>query len=266
MRTAQRIGLDAAVFVGTLGCCSAMAHAQSDETTKQPHWDAAASIQHGQTFATLVPPGSNEASFTTVTLLSGYDAAYDSFAMRAHADTRIWGPVDFRAGMTYVPNGVSGSVQPHLGLRVRLLNQDRQGIDLAVGAFYRMERFTPDDGMFQGLITAAWHHERLGVFANLTYGQDGEGDDRESDVALGAVYQLRDDLHVGVEAHTRFDLGSNDPRRVMRNDSKLDAYVAPTFSYSFGPVALLAQVGASTTHRDQWRTGVLALGGLAGAY
>ena len=43
-------------------------------------------------------------------------------------------------------------------------------------------------------------------------------------------------------------------------------FVTSTLSYAIGPIALLAQTRLSTIHAPLWRTGALAMAGLAGSF
>jgi hypothetical protein len=247
---------------------SVRADADADATNpiERPRFNAAASVRNGVTLPILVAPGSAAASAASTVFWAGYDQALVSLTLRSHADLHVYGPLDARVGVTYLPNSMQNAMQPHAGLRVRLLTQEGSGLDLGVGAFYRMERFTDDEGLVQGLLTAATRLGRLGLLGNLSYGQDPEGDDREADFVLAALYELSAALNVGLESRLRFDLASQDPKRAARGDASFDGIVAPTVGYSVGPVALLAQAGVSTMRARTWHTGAIALGGLAVAY
>jgi hypothetical protein len=260
--------LAAGLCAGLGAARSARADTNTDATSvdERPRFNAASSVRNGLTLPILVAPGSVTASAATTVFWAGYDQARDSLTFRSHADLHVYGPLDARVGVTYLPNTMQNAMQPHAGLRVRLLTQENDGLDLGLGAFYRMERFTDDEGLMQGLLTAATHIGRLALLGNLSYGQDPEGDDREGDVGLAALYELSAALHVGVESRLRFDLGSQDPKRAARRDTSFDAIVAPTVGYSVGPVALLAQAGVSTMRAKSWRAGTIAMGGLAVAY
>jgi hypothetical protein len=118
----------------------------------------------------------------------------------------------------------------------------------------------------QGLVALGTRIDQVGLFANLTYGQDPEGDDREGEVMFAFLYELLPALQLGIETRARMDLGSDDPRRAARKASDLDGTLTPTLSYSLGPVALLAHVGAATVHTSGWHFGAVGTGGLSAVY
>jgi hypothetical protein len=164
-----------------------------------------------------------------------------------------------------VPESSVRSIQPHVGARVSLLEQDRHGFDLGVGLFYRMERFTQEEGLAQALLSGAVRFGRTGLFANAAYGQDLEGDDMEGELGLALLHRVSRGFQFGVESHARFKLRSTDEKRRDQPLQTFDAYLAPTASYALGPVALFAQVGPSFYRLHGTHTGVLALAGVGGA-
>jgi hypothetical protein len=233
---------------------------------QRPRFDAAANARQGLMAETLVAPGSRQAGRVTAVAFSGYDGARRGMIVRSFLDANIYGPLDLRAGVSYLPNGVENAAKPHAGLRVRALNQDKHHVDLAFGLFYRLERFTEDEGMVQALVALGTRIDKAGLFANLTYGQDPEGDDREGEVMFAFLYELLPALQLGFETRLRIDLASDDPRRAARKASDFDGTLTPTLSYSLGPIAPLAHVGASTMHTNSWHIGAVGTGGLAAVY
>jgi hypothetical protein len=179
----------------------------------------------------------------------------------------VYGPVDLRVGLTYTPDAPEGQAQaqPNVGARVNLLAQSRSGIDLSTGVFYRKEQYTVDDGVVQGVLALGRHFGRVGLFGNLAYAQDPEGDDREGEVALAMLYATTARLQLGVESKCRFDLFSSDPRRAARNSPVFESWSGPVLQYALGPIALLVQTGLSTLTNDHTRVGAIAIGGLGAA-
>lgn len=238
---------------------------RDDGAVSRPRFDAAASAESGMMLPGLVAPGSSNASQVTAAAWSGYDSARDSLVVLSFADATIWGPIAVRAGISYVPESAVPSVQPHVGARVQILEQRRAGIDLGVGVFYRMERFTEEEGLAQALVSGAVHFGRTGVFANVIYGQDVEGDDREGELVLAVLHSLSQSLRLGVESRTRFKLGSEDDKRVTQPVETFNVYFAPTVNYALGPVALFAEIGPTYVRADHGTAGVLMMGGLGGS-
>ena len=226
---------------------------------------AADAAAQGMLLPEVIAPGGGR-SHAVADVIGGYDSAENTAVLRAIGDVQVIGPLDLRFGVTYTPDAPNGDVQPHFGLRVRALNQKSHGIDMALAVFYRMERFTDDEGLIQGLVSLGARFDRVGVFGHMSYGQDPEGDDREGDVAVAGLYRLSEPLQLGLETHVRFDLFSDDPKREARDDSEWDLIVGPTVNYSLGPVALIGQVGFRALETDQVHPGVIALGGVGGSY
>jgi hypothetical protein len=243
------------------------AHAQTDDPNVVKHGDAADASARGMLLPLVIAPASDRKDLVVAHVVGGYDSALDTEVMRAVADVKVVGPVDLRFGMTYTPSALNGQVQPNFGLRVRILSQETSGIDFAAALFYRLERFTDDEGLVQALVAAGRRLGRLNLVMHAAYGQDPEGDDREGEAALAGLYQLASAVQVGIENHLRFDLFSDDPKRGARRDAEYDLTVGPLVQWSVGPVALLGQVGfRASGFDDLTRTGAIALAGLAGTY
>jgi hypothetical protein len=213
---------------------------------------------------TLSPRVSDERGSVAVT--SGYDGAQSSATLAGAADVRLVGPVALRAGFTYVPDALADTFKPHFGLRVQLLRQDEHGLDGGVGVFYRMERYTEDEGLIQVAALVGHRTGRFGLYGNVSYGQDPEGDDRDGEVKVAALYALSAMVHAGVDGHLRFDLFSSDARRAMRGASDLDFAVGPLASVSLGRFALVGQVGVSGVRVLALQTGLLATVGVGSVF
>jgi hypothetical protein len=232
----------------------------------RPVFDAAASARHGMMLPDLVAPGSESASRVTSTAWSGFDSARKSAVLRSFVDANLYGRLSMRAGVAYMPEPTAKSAQPMLGLKLQLLGESKQGIDLSLGGFYRMDRFTSEEGLIQALLALGGHVGKVGLFGNVVYGQDAEGDDYEAEGLFALLYGVTPAFQVGLESRGRFKLGSTDEKRRAEPAPRVDAAVGPTLSYAIGPVAVLAQVGGSTLYTNAWRVGAVAMGGLAASF
>jgi len=261
----SRLACFTLMSLGALQTFALVARAQPVDEAPS-HWNAGAAAQQGMLLPALIAPGSARDSAAVTQFVAGYDSARESAVMSAVGDVAVLGPVDLRFGLTYTPEVAEGEVQPHFGLRLRFLDQAHHGVDAAALVLYRMERFTEDEGLIQGVFALGRRFGPLGIFANLAYGQDPEGDDREGEASLAALYAVSSPLQVGLESHLRVDLFSDDPNRELRGDPTFELTAGPTAHYSIGPVALLAQAGVSAVEIDHVRVGVIALGGVGGAY
>jgi hypothetical protein len=231
-----------------------------------PWFDAAASARQGMMLPSVLPTDTELASRATATTWAGYDSARSSFVLRTFADATVYKRLALRVGMSYLPDSLNQSAQPSFGARVQILRQSKHGFDLGAGGFYRMERFTSEEGLIQALLTGALHVGKTALFANLAFGMDAEGDDTEGEVLLAVLRSLNHSLQLGIEGRARFSLASDDPKRREEPVESADASLAPTLSYALGPIALLAQAGASARHAEHWRVGPLAMGGLAASF
>lgn len=198
-----------------------------------------------------------------VRVLGGYDSARERMQLEAIADVTIIGPVALRLGAQYGQR--QDDFRPTVGLRVQALSQERQGIDLGVGAFYKPEGFTEPEGEIEAMLMFARRFGRVATFANLVYGQDPEGHERDGELRLGALYSLTTPLQVGVDARLRVDLGTEEEQREEEGGAEFDLVLGPTASYAFGAIALIAQAGFSLYGTEPARAGAIALVGLAGA-
>ena len=243
-----------------------LARAQ-DEGVAPPPSRAREAVEHGQYLPSTQAAATGP---TTAAVLAGYDGARRSATFGASADVVLFGPVSVRAGATLMPAPLAetGAArwQPNFGVRVQVLKQERQGLDAAVGVFYRKERFVQDEGEIQVAMMGGLRLGRVGLLANLGYGQDTEGDDRDGLVNLAALYTATPHLQLGVDGRLRFDLGSTDSRRAARGESSYDLTVGPVATVPFGSWAVIAQTGYAAVKTTRLQGGVVAMGGLGRSF
>lgn len=218
-----------------------------------------------------VAPASERSSPGVAFGYGGYDGANDAGLMEAIGDMNVIGPLDVRLGVAYAPDAEEGehenSAQPHVGARLHVLTQKRQGIDAAFQVAYRMDRFTDEEGLVSGTLAFGRRWDRLGTFANVGYAQDVEGDDREGELFLAVLFETASAVQLGLESRLRWDLFSADPKHEERESNLLDFTAGPCVQWTLGPIALLAQAGVHTTRGDDGLdTGAIALSGLGYAY
>lgn len=232
-----------------------------DEKPAAPESTAAVSGEAGMFLPTLIAPRTDSQT-GYIRAIGGYDSSHRSAQMEALADVTIIGPLALRAGVLYSqkPN----SFRPSVGLRVQVLKQEDAGFDLGAGVFYRPEGFTEAEGEVEVAVAFGRRFGRIGTFANLVYGQDPEGAERDGELRLGALYSVTSLFQAGLDARLRFDLGSEEGERRTEGEAEYDIAFGPTASYALGPVAAIAQVGMSIFGREPARPGALALFGLAG--
>src|SRR5262245_3846117 len=129
--------------------------------------------------STLAPRVGSTAAFGSA--FGGYDGARAKPLVGLAAEARLFGPVALRAEVVY--NGESSrSTRPGVGLRAQLLRQAAHGLDGALSVFYRPEGFTEPEGEIETFVSLGRSFDRVSVVANLVYGQDPEGNERDGEV------------------------------------------------------------------------------------
>ncbi len=267
MRT-RAVVAGSSLFVSALAVLTGAAHALDigDPGAPDPgHGSASVSASAGTLLPLTLSPRVN-AERVAVAVTSGYDGGNASATFVTTADVRLAGPVGARVGFTYLPDVTGKVFQPHVGLRLQLLHQGQHGLDGAVAVFYRMERLTQDEGMVQLLWTMARRFNTLSLFANLAYGQDPEGDDRDGELRIAAQIAASSRLQLGVDGRIRVDLFSTDARRGMRGATNLDFAVGPLATLTVGRFAFVGHAGMSGVRASVLRTGVLATMGVASVF
>lgn len=193
----------------------------------------------------------------------GYDSARRSARAESTTDATLIGPLAARVTIEYGER--VGALRPGGGLRLQTLHQDRHGVDMTVGAFYRAEGFTEAEGEFEGVFAFARHLDHWGLFANLVYGQDPEGNERDGEVRLATLYELGR-MQLGVDSRTRFNLGHQGAKQNSKGEASMDTQTGAMVTYAIGPVAFLAHAGFSgMQNHGNFRAGAVALAGLAGS-
>jgi hypothetical protein len=200
----------------------------------------------------------------------GYDAAAKAPIASFSTEVRLLPRLVLIAGAAWaVPNALGqggGDLRPQLGARMQLLDQTRYGLDLGLAFLFREDRFGAEDGLFQGVLSLGRRFGSLAAVFNVVYGQDGEGDDHEGEVRLALLGDVTRHVHVGVDGRARRALASTDPRRGQLGTPTGDLFAGPLAAVSYGPIAVMTEVGMSEVWTTQARAGVLAMGGLAAAF
>jgi hypothetical protein len=193
----------------------------------------------------------------------GYDTAHKSAIGTIVAEVRLWGPIAIRGGVEYSP--IRNEPRPTIGGRVQLLRQDRHGVDGAFSVFYRPEGFTEPEGEIESYISLGRRFDRVALLGNLVYGQDPEGNERDGEVRVGALYG-EGRFTLGVDARFRFAIGTQ-KGTMAAAEPKLDLLAGPVAMATVGPFLLFAQAGPSllkVTGATSW--GVAGLGGVGAVF
>ena len=156
----------------------------------------------------------------------GYDGATETALMGATAEARLSSRFVIGAGAVYAPAAFDqpAAVRPSVVLRFQILEQRSRGFDAGVAVAYREDRFVGEEGFIQGTFATAYQGDRSTWLGNLSYGQDGEGDDFEGELRLAALRRLGEDVNLGVDGRFRKSLWSTD----ARGNPTMEYRVAPT--------------------------------------
>lgn len=249
--------------LGLAAAAHAQARTSDDARVETDGGSTAARSGEAGMFLPLTLSPRTDSQRGIVRALGGYDSARRSAQFEATADVTVIGPLALRAGAVYTQR--PDSFRPTLGARLQVMSQERSGVDLGVGLFYRPEGFTEAEGEIELAVSAARRFGRIYTFANLIYGQDPEAAERDGELRLGALYTVTDLFQAGVDGRLRFDLGSEEGKRKAEGGAEYDLLFGPTASYALGPVAAIAHAGMSVYGVSPARAGVVALLGVGGA-
>jgi len=251
-----RILLVATAIVAVVGDAWAGEVVQEEAVASPPHIDSA--VGDGL-FLPFTLPARVGSTAALVAAMGGYDSARSRPIAGTTAEVRLWGPLALRAGGEYTGN--DNRARPTAGLRVQVLSQDAHGLDGAVSVFYRPEGFTEPEGEIETFLSVARRGELLSVGANLVYGQDPEGNERDGEVRL-AVHHQGTRFVLGLDSRFRFAIGTQRGLAATA-EPRFDLTGGPVVAVTAGPVALFTEVGPSIVHLST-RTfvGVAAMGGL----
>jgi hypothetical protein len=201
-----------------------------------------------------------------VTGQGGYDTARRSAISQTFVEVQLWGPLALRGGAEL--GDTTTRLRPTIGARLQLLTQQRHAIDGSVSVFYRAEGFTEPEGEIETVIALGRRLGRAVVIANLAYGQDPEGRERDGELRAALLAQVSRLVHLGVDGRGRFDLGSDRAKLRASNEPTFDLDAGPVATLTLGPVALTGHAGVSVIRRveSDATVGLIALAGLGTAF
>jgi hypothetical protein len=191
----------------------------------------------------------------------GYDSAAAAPRFLSFAEVRVYGP--FAARVAVTSNEEGEALRPSVAGRAQFLDQQRHGVTAAVALAFKAEGFTEPEGELETTLSLGRRFGRSLLIANLVYGQDPEGRERDAEVSAAWLVRLATWAHVGVDGRGRFDLSpaiAEEPRYALD--------VGPVSNLALGPLALSTHVGLSSLARAEQepRFGVVATAGLGTAF
>jgi hypothetical protein len=182
----------------------------------------------------------------------------------------LFNRVALRVGYDYL---AAGSVS--VGVRLGLLRQELQGIDLGFFIQYKQLGFSEPNGEVEMALTASRRWGRWGRYGSLVYGQGIHREERDGEVRLAFLCSLKKRYNVGLEARGRFDLGEGGGKKLAGSppEAGFDLIAGPVGAISLGPVALLVEAGAHMMVLDSPNggeenvsAGLIALAGAGAAF
>jgi hypothetical protein len=223
----------------------------------------ASSARNATHFLAVTSSAVTGASAATTAAWGGYDAAARTPLFSVGTELRVVRRVSLVAGVAYgAASAADAGLRPQLGARIQVLGQAASGVDATVGFLFRQDRFTAEDGLYQGSLALGRAFGETSLVANLVYAQDGEGDDHEGEVRLAGLRRVRGGLHVGMEGRYMRSLDSTDPHRMENGTPSMEALAGPLVAYMAGGWAFVAEAGVSSRRTSRLDTGVTALGGI----
>jgi hypothetical protein len=243
---------------------TAPAHEGSSDRAEMSREDApAAEAARAGMFLPLTDAPRTDSARAFILALGGYDGASDSDVLEGRAEVTVYGPIALRVGVLHT--GEPEQLRPTVGARVQALSQRDQGIDMAIGLFYKPEGFTEGEGEIEAVLALGRRFGRLGVIGDLAYGQDPEARERDGEARLAGLYTVASYVELGVDSRLRFDLGTDEDKLEEEGGAEYDLQAGPLVSVALGTVAVGAQAGVAVLGMQSTQVGLLALATVSGA-
>ena len=168
-----------------------------------------------------------------VNVLSDFDGATDSIRVSALGEVNVWWRL--RAAVRVI-DVFSDEPRPGIGAGLRWLDGD---ITSTAYLFYKTEGFTEPEGEIELLLSFERQFGAVRAGANIAYGQDPEGNERDGELALVGHVEPRTGWFVGGTARYRDALGST-KESVIR-----DGFAGPTSTLTLGAFAVSVNAGVA---------------------
>jgi hypothetical protein len=195
----------------------------------------------------------------------GYDSASRGARFVSFAEGHVWGPFALRIGAQ--TTGAGQTIAPSIAGRVQFLSEPKHGLDAAFSLAYNTEGFTELEGEIEAVLAIGKNFGNWQLLANVAYGQDPEGRERDGEFRAAALCRLGTIYYVGLDGRGRVDLKVDGDAAAAHAEPSYDVDVGPVLNIALGPVALGAHAGFSSLQYSgsDPRFGVLALAGLGTA-
>lgn len=253
----------APAVVATIALTSTAARAAEPSDMDTRDYELRASMTPARFLPGAVVPDAGRGRVSAMAW-GGYDGATTTPLMGATAEARLTSRIVLGTGAVYAPAAYSmpAAVRPSVMARVQILDQGRHGFDAGVALAYRQDRFVGEEGFIQATFAAGVQDGRNTLLGNVSYGQDGEGDDFEGELRAAALHRFGERVNLGFDGQFRKSLWSTD----ARGNPSLEYRVGPVATYGLGPVALTAAAGLGGVRIERLESGFVALGGVGAVF
>jgi len=168
-----------------------------------------------------------------VNVSSDFDGSTSSVRISALGEVNVWWRL--RASVRLL-DAFSDKPRPGIGAGLRWLDGD---VMSTAYLFYKTEGFTEPEGEIEALLSFERAFGGLRASANLAYGQDPEGNERDGELAFVAHVEPRLGWFIGGTARYRDALGST-KESVIR-----DGFAGPTTTLTRGAFAISLNAGVA---------------------
>jgi hypothetical protein len=208
------------LITAALVCSAATAHADTDARELA----TSASFTPGILRATSAGNG-------FVTVSSDFDGSTSSVRVSALGEVNVGWRV--RAAVRLL-DAFSDKPRPGVGAGLRWLDGN---VTSTAYLFYKTEGFTEAEGEIEAVLSLEHAFGAVRASANLAYGQDPEGNERDGELAFVAHVEPRTGWFVGGITRYRDALGSTKEATIR------DGFAGPTTTLTHGPFAISLDAG-----------------------
>jgi len=188
-----------------VGVLAGLARAEDDGVLPGPPPAATASVARGS-FLPWTMGARSDAQRGLVYMQGGYDGADQGAIYQMVGEAQLFERLSLRAGGSYFGRG--DTVRPEVGLRVDLLRQEQQGVDMAVLGVYEAKGFNAVRAVTARVaLSRAFGETRL--VSNLGYGFGLEEGERYGDFRLAGLRRVTERITLGLDGRLRVDLERN---------------------------------------------------------
>jgi hypothetical protein len=226
----------------------------------------AETVAEGQFLPTTLPAAIGDRRVHGL-FLGGWDGGpLQGGTFSALLEAGLFRRIALRVGVAYL--NPLARVEPSVGVRVGILTQARNHVDLAFSGSYNNVGFTEASGEFEVGFAVGHRWSRFSLVGDALYGQGLVAAERDGEVRLAALVQLHRRVDVGFDSRVRFDLGDDTPARAKnRLEADVDILAGPLATVTLGHFALLAQAGFhSVAQNDRFSTGAAIFAGVGATY